>query len=148
MLCKLGDLSFPTGKLVQSIHDFDSAVNIDPEVDAKMWQRGLSLFYLGRYSEAIEQFKKGVKADPNDTEEAIWHVVSLTRELISSGTVANEAFSIAQKQMLRVETDQRQILRHAYELFKGANELFVSFTTFVLKSNKRAYNLNTKACDV
>lgn len=32
-----------------------------------MWQRGLSLYYLGRFAEGAEQFRIDVAVNPNDT---------------------------------------------------------------------------------
>jgi len=43
-----------------------------PTVKPYLWQRGLSLFYAGRYADAAEQFRTDVAVNPNDTEEAIW----------------------------------------------------------------------------
>lgn len=43
-----------------------------PSVKPYLWQRGLSLYYAGRYADAAEQFRADVAVNPNDTEEAIW----------------------------------------------------------------------------
>ncbi len=37
-----------------------------------MWQRGLSLYYLGRYAEGAEQFRVDVAVNPNDTWVESW----------------------------------------------------------------------------
>lgn len=33
-----------------SLQDFNSALDLDPAMRPYLWQRGLSLFYAGRYS--------------------------------------------------------------------------------------------------
>lgn len=37
-----------------------------------LWQRGLSLYYVGQYEEGAKQFRDDVAVNPNDTEESIW----------------------------------------------------------------------------
>jgi hypothetical protein len=37
-----------------------------------LWQRGLTLYYLGQYEEGARQFREDVAVNPNDTEESIW----------------------------------------------------------------------------
>lgn len=52
------------------------AIEADPAVRYVLWQRGLSLYYAGSYTEAVQQFKDDVARNPNDTEEAIWAFLS------------------------------------------------------------------------
>ncbi|CAI7850827.1 unnamed protein product [Closterium sp. NIES-54] len=52
-----------------SVVEFDRALQLDPSQEPYLWQRGLSLYYLGKFQEAAEQFRKDVAVNPNDTEE-------------------------------------------------------------------------------
>ncbi|CAI5464566.1 unnamed protein product [Closterium sp. Yama58-4] len=54
-----------------SVVEFDRALQLDPSQEPYLWQRGLSLYYLGRFQEAAEQFRKDVAVNPNDTEEIL-----------------------------------------------------------------------------
>ena len=78
-----------------------------------MWQRGLSLYYVGRYAEGATQFRDDVAVNPNDTEESIWALLCEARTLPGG-------FAAAQAAMLRVGRDGRPVMRAAYELFQGA----------------------------
>ena len=63
---------FQRGSVLGSVEDFNAALSINPGLKPYLWQRGLSLFYLGKYSEGAEQFREDVRVNPQDTEEAIW----------------------------------------------------------------------------
>ena len=59
----------------ESIEDFDAALAASPQLLPYLWQRGLSLYYVGRYQEGAKQFRDDVAVNPNDTEESIWWAV-------------------------------------------------------------------------
>lgn len=40
-----------------SVQDFDRALQLSPQMRPYLWQRGLSLYYLGEYQEAAKQFR-------------------------------------------------------------------------------------------
>ena len=82
-----------------------------------MWQRGLSLYYAERHSEAMHQFRKDVAVNPNDTEESIWHWLARVRLLNGQGE--QDAIALARTGMLQVGTDPRPVMRRAMELFTG-----------------------------
>ena len=75
-----------------------------------MWQRGLSLYYVGRYADGAQQFRDDVAVNPNDTEESIWALLCEARLV---------GFDAARRDMLRVGRDGRPVMRAAYELFRG-----------------------------
>ena len=53
----------------ESVADFDTALAASPSMRPYLWQRGLSLYYLGRFKEAAQQFRDDVAVNPADTEE-------------------------------------------------------------------------------
>jgi lipoprotein NlpI len=57
------------GNVEASIEDFDAVLALAPRMKPFMWQRGLALYYAGRFQEAAEQFRDDVAVNPNDTEE-------------------------------------------------------------------------------
>ena len=91
--------------------DFDTVIQLDARQRPYLWQRGLSLYYLGRYAEGATQFRDDVAVNPNDTEESIWALLCEARL---------QGFAAAQANMLRVGRDGRPVMRAAYELFAGA----------------------------
>ena len=71
-LTRRGMAKFVQDDVDGSIADFDLVISTAPRMEPYMWQRGLSLYYAERFVEGAEQFRKDVKVNPNDTEEAIW----------------------------------------------------------------------------
>eukprot|EP00898_Chlorokybus_atmophyticus_P008785 jgi/Chlat1/8908/Chrsp92S08236 len=63
---------FRQGDVAASIAAFDLALQKDPSMKPLLWQRGLSLYYAERLSDAAEQFREDVAANPADAEEALW----------------------------------------------------------------------------
>ena len=70
--------SFMAGDTDSAMADFDAAAE-DPNVRPFLWQRGLSLYYAGRFGEAREQFLLDVAGNPNDLEELLWAYASDAR---------------------------------------------------------------------
>ena len=104
----------------KSIDSFDRVVELDEHREPYMWQRGLSLYYAERYSEAMAQFELDVSVNPNDTEESIWHWLAHVRRLRTEGKHdAKAAVAIARANLLKVGTDPRPVMRSAMELFSG-----------------------------
>eukprot|EP01051_Picozoa_sp_SAG22_P030731 SAG22_NODE_12077_length_457_cov_0.865922_1_plen_113_part_01 len=77
----LGMELFKRNRVAESVSSFDRTIAIAPQQRPYMWQRGLSLFYLERLEEAMEQFEIDVAANPNDTEESIWRMLAQVRLL-------------------------------------------------------------------
>lgn len=138
-LTEQGMARFRLGDVEGSLVLFNEALSADPHVRPFLWQRGLSLYYLGRYAEAARQFRDDVvradvfflaRADeptlrhstrraqavnPNDTEEAIWALLAESRL---------DGFSAAQKSVLRLAgEDSRPVMRCAYAVFAGSGVL-------------------------
>ena len=92
---------------------YDSIINDDPRRKPYLWQRGLSLYYAGRYQDGANQFETDVAVNPNDTEEQIWHLLCLSKmEDIGS-------LSKARMQKLKVGNDRRPIMKLVQKLFLG-----------------------------
>ncbi|CAI5464371.1 unnamed protein product [Closterium sp. Yama58-4] len=93
--------------------EFDRALQLDPSQEPYLWQRGLSLYYLGRFQEAANQFRKDVAVNPNDTEEAIWCFLSEAR------VVGPQQ---ARQQFLLVGQDPRPVMRAAMDVFQTGGD--------------------------
>lgn len=109
-LVRLGMDQFKENKVEESINTFDEIIALDDSRRPHLWQRGLSLYYVGRYAEASEQFRVDVAVNPNDTEESIWAFLSDCHLV---------GFAKARENMLVVGRDSRAVMRCAYELFRG-----------------------------
>ena len=100
---------FLEGDVGGSVDDFDRALELDPSIKPRLWQRGLSLYYDEQYEKAAEQFRADVSYNPNDTEEALWTYLS-EAQLVGSEK--------AKQQFLRVGKDPRPLLRIVYDTFR------------------------------
>jgi lipoprotein NlpI len=75
-----GELRFFLGDIAGSLEDFDRAIELKPEVMPYLWQRGISLYYAGRYREGREQFEVHQEVNRHDVENAAWHFLCHARE--------------------------------------------------------------------
>jgi len=111
-LTQAGMRAFEGGHIEESIRRFDMAAE-SGYPRALLWQRGLSLFYAGRFEEGARQFREDVAMNPNDTEESIWAMLCEAKL---------HTFDAARRDMLAVGRDARQVMRAAYDLFRGEEE--------------------------
>jgi len=110
---------YKKGLVAESVADFDQFILAFPSKRPYMWQRGLSLYYLDRFDDAAHQFAIDVEVNPDDTEESIWHFLSVVRGLRGKMT-AQAAVTHARSKILRVGRDSRAVMRTAMALFDGS----------------------------
>jgi lipoprotein NlpI len=77
---------YAQGDVVESVERFDAALEANPRIRPYLWQRGLSLYYLGfdnpsLWEEGAKQFREDVAVNPADTEESIWAFLCEARVL-------------------------------------------------------------------
>jgi lipoprotein NlpI len=70
---------FKMGHIQQSLDDFDRAIQLDPAQAPYHWQRGISLYYAGRYDEGRKQFELHQTVNGNDVENAAWRYLCMAR---------------------------------------------------------------------
>ncbi|KAL3764489.1 hypothetical protein ACHAW5_004752 [Stephanodiscus triporus] len=79
-LVREGMRSFRDLDVESSMYYFDAAISASSGGLAPyLWQRGISCYYLNRYSDGHEQFRLDVAANPNDVEEIAWDIACLSR---------------------------------------------------------------------
>ncbi|GFR46958.1 hypothetical protein Agub_g8608 [Astrephomene gubernaculifera] len=113
VLTRSGMDKFRAGDVEGSLVDFDAVIQVAPHMRPYMWQRGLSLYYAGRFQEAAQQFREDVAVNPNDTEESIWAF------LAEAQLWGPER---ARGQMLQVGRDPRPVMRAAYDCFQSGEQ--------------------------
>mmetsp|Transcript_14354 Transcript_14354/g.46850 ORF Transcript_14354/g.46850 Transcript_14354/m.46850 type:complete len:218 (-) Transcript_14354:900-1553(-) len=106
-----------------SLAAFDEAADVAPGVKSRLWQRGLSLYYVDDFENAAEQFRSDVAQNPNDTEESIWFYLSTAR-LGKRGP-----------KLLDVGTDPRFVMRVVYDMFTGGDVTKVEAIAADAKAN-------------
>jgi lipoprotein NlpI len=81
-----------------------------PEAAPELWQRGIALYYAGRYQDCRAQFESHRLVNPNDVENAAWHFLCVARA---------ESPAAARTRLLPVGPDARVPMRQIYEMFRG-----------------------------
>ncbi len=101
---------FAAGRLEAAAAGFDEVAALVPRAAPQLWQRGIALYYVGRYQDCREQFESHRLVNPNDVENAAWHFLCVARA--DSPAAALEA-------LLPVGPDSRAPMREIYGMFRG-----------------------------
>jgi len=104
-----GEEAFKNAQVDESIRFFDEAIDSGYPA-ARLWQRGISLYYADRFQEGSKQFRDDTALNPNDTEESIWAFVC---------DAQNIGFEEARAQMIVVSHDSRTYMQTLYSMFRG-----------------------------
>jgi len=105
-----GELRFRTGKITESLIDFDKSLELNPAMAASFWQRGLSLYYVGKFQAGREQFELHRTVNSSDVENPFWHFLCVAKL---------EGVDSAQKKILPCGYDGRAPLMDILELIRG-----------------------------
>ena len=101
---------FQAGRLEESVAGFDRFAELSPDTAPYLWQRGIALYYVGRYDDCRAQFESHRTVNPADVENAAWHFLCVAR--LESPQAAREA-------LLPVGPDSREPMTEIYEMFRG-----------------------------
>jgi lipoprotein NlpI len=101
---------FEAGRVAESAAGFDALVKLVPSEAPELWQRGIALYYAGRYQDCRAQFESHRTVNPNDVENAAWHFLCVARA---------ESAAKAKAALLPVGPDSRVPMRQVYEMFRG-----------------------------
>lgn len=101
---------FENGRVAESVAGFDALVKVLPAFAPQLWQRGIALYYAGRYADCRAQFESHRTVNPNDVENAAWHFLCVARA---------ESPAKAKSALLPVGPDARVPMRQIYEMFRG-----------------------------
>jgi lipoprotein NlpI len=102
---------FENGRIAESTAAFDRVAELDPAGAPHLWQRGIALYYAGRYADCREQFESHRTVNPNDVENAAWHFLCVARA---------ESPAKARAALLPVGPDSRAPMSEIYQMFRGA----------------------------
>lgn len=102
---------FEQGRFAQSAATFDELAKAIPDQAPELWQRGIALYYAGRYADCRRQFESHRTVNPADVENAAWHFLCVARE---------QNPDAARKALLPVGPDGRVPMREVYQMFRGA----------------------------
>ena len=101
---------FENGRFAESAAAFDALAKAVPDQAPYLWQRGIALYYAGRYNDCRRQFESHRAVNPNDVENAAWHFLCVARA---------ESPAKAQAALLPAGPDARIPMREVYQMFRG-----------------------------
>lgn len=102
---------FENGRFTESAAAFDTLAKSDPDRAPHLWQRGIALYYAGRFDDCRRQFELHRTVNPDDVENAAWHFLCVARA---------QSPAAARAALLPVGPDARVPMREVYQLFSGA----------------------------
>src|SRR3990170_3523701 len=101
---------FEQGRFAESAATFDQVAKMIPQEAPYLWQRGIALYYAGRYADCRRQFESHRTVNPDDVETAAWHFLCVARE---------QGADKARAALLPVGADPRLPMREVYQMFRG-----------------------------
>ncbi len=105
-----GEADFKEGHIYNALESFDNCLRLAPERKPYHWQRGIALYYAGRFAAGKAQFELHQTVNPHDVENAVWHFLCTAR---LGGIEA------ARKQLIPIERDARVPMAQIHQLFAG-----------------------------
>ncbi len=103
--------NFQAGRINESVAGFDKVAKLAPDYAPQLWQRGIALYYAGRYKDCVAQFESHRTVNPNDVENAAWHFLCVAR----AGSAEK-----AKAALLPVGPDPRVPMGEIYQMLQGA----------------------------
>jgi lipoprotein NlpI len=101
---------FEGHRIGESVAGFDKLAAQVPRLAPQLWQRGIALFYAGRYKDCRVQFESHRTVNPADVENAAWHFMCAAKA---------DSPQAARAAILPVGADPRKPMREIYEMFRG-----------------------------
>ena len=101
---------FQNGRIEEAVIGFDRLVKLEPQALPQLWQRGIALYYAGRFKDCRSQFESHRTVNPNDVENAAWHFLCVARA---------ESPVRAKAALLPVGPDSRVPMTQIYQMFRG-----------------------------
>ena len=78
-IMRQAEADFLAGRIEESVAGFDQVARARPDAAPQFWQRGIALYYAGRYDDCRRQFEDHRVVNPNDVENAAWHFLCVAR---------------------------------------------------------------------
>lgn len=105
-----GTTAFFAGKIDEALQHWDKQIAADPAAGPHHWQRGLALYYAGKYQEGRLQFESHQLVNPQDVENAAWHFLCVAKL---------ENPEAARKVFIPITHDPRVPMKEIHALYAG-----------------------------
>ncbi|MBM3877444.1 MAG: hypothetical protein FJ386_12080 [Verrucomicrobia bacterium] len=110
VLLNRGMEHFRAGRIKESLEDFDKFNAAFPQRAPDNWQRGIALYYAGRFADGKKQFELHQTVNKNDVENAVWHFLCTARA---------ESLAEAKHHLIPITGDGRVPMKEIHQLFAG-----------------------------
>jgi tetratricopeptide (TPR) repeat protein len=74
---------------------YDEAIKIDPNYVNAWYSKGVALYNLGKYNEALECYDRDIRIDPNDA--GAWYIKGLALNELGKRNDADRCFAKARE---------------------------------------------------
>lgn len=105
-----GEAQFRAGNIDGCLLDFGVHLKHHPDDAPHHWQRGLALYYAGRFDDGRKQFESHQTVNPADVENAAWHYLCVARL---------EGVEKARAALIPIEGDRRIPMMKVHALYAG-----------------------------
>ncbi len=105
-----GTRAFMAGNMGEALRQWDRQIAEDPSAGPHHWQRGLALYYAGRYKDGRVQFEEHQVVNSQDVENAAWHFLCVAK--LESPEAARRVF-------IPITADRRVPLKEIHALYAG-----------------------------
>lgn len=101
---------FRLGEINKSVADFDKLIELRPALASRQWERGIALYFAGRFEDGAKQFELYQTFHDNDVENSVWKYMCVARK---------DGVEAARKTMLPIKNDPRVPMMDVYKMFRG-----------------------------
>lgn len=106
----LGEIYFRLNRPTDSVAEFDQLLVLKPDQKPYHWQRGISLYYAGKYEEGQKQFELHQNVNSQDVENAVWHFLCAAKTL---------GLEKARSLLIPINADSRVPMAEVHDLYRG-----------------------------
>lgn len=101
---------FRLGKIEASLADFNKLAELQPDLESRQWERGITCYYAGKYEAGAKQFELYQTYHDQDVENSVWRYLCV---------VPTDGVAKARENMLPIKNDPRVPMMDIYELYRG-----------------------------
>ncbi len=106
---RAADALLRSGRPEKAVPLFDEFAKKHPDQKPYLWQRGIALYFVGRFADGAEQFEVHRQVNPNDVENAAWHYLCVAK---------SESPETADSLLLPAPGDPREPMEQVLEMFR------------------------------
>ncbi len=105
-----GRWHFRLGQFDKSLADFDRYIKLRPELNARLWERGITCYYAEKYGDGAKQFELYQTYYDNDVENSVWRFLCQAHV---------DGIPKSRAAMLPIRNDPRIPMMAVFDLFRG-----------------------------